>query len=74
MSIIKRVEDFGSGKVNCLTCDKQLTLEFNGGELDRVTCCGLIYETVIIQVDLVIHTSEHDDIWEDLEKSNKETQ
>ena len=28
----------------CPCCRKALHLWFNGGELDRVECCGMIYE------------------------------
>lgn len=54
MEEIKRIEDFASGEINCLKCGKPIHLYFNGGELDGEECCGLLYETEHVRIDLVI--------------------
>ena len=42
-------------EVDCLRCGKHLTFYFNDGEQDVYRCdCGLIYRTVVTNVDLVI--------------------
>lgn len=38
----------------CIRCGKELHLYFNGGELDRVQCCGLSYFTEHTGLDLVV--------------------
>lgn len=52
---IKRVENFDEGDVSCVKCGKVLHLYYNGGEMDEVRCCGLIYRTEIQKVDLVVY-------------------
>lgn len=52
--IIKRIENWSSGDINCLRCGEELHLFFNGGELDSVECCGLTYETQCQRIDLII--------------------
>lgn len=54
MSEIKRIADFESGDIDCILCGKTLRLYFNGGELDRKECCGLVYQTEYARIDLVI--------------------
>jgi len=56
---IARIKNFESGDVNCIICGKVLHLYFNGGELDKVECCGLNYATQHVQTDLVV-TSKAD--------------
>lgn len=51
---IKRIENWDSGDIECLKCGKKITLYFNGGELDGRECCGFVYETEHVQIDLVI--------------------
>lgn len=51
---LKRIENFESGLVECLRCSKPITIHFNGGELDEKECCGLVYRTEHVQIDLVI--------------------
>ena len=58
---IKRISNWDNGSggnVNCLKCGKLLTLYFNGGELDQLRCCGLVYYTIHTQIDLVIAEME----------------
>lgn len=38
----------------CPTCKEEHTLEFNGGGLDAVTCCGKRYELNIELISLSI--------------------
>jgi hypothetical protein len=45
---------FDSGDVQCLGCGRTITLWFNGGELDRETCCGYTYATEAVDYQLVI--------------------
>lgn len=40
--------------VTCPKCGKHHTLYFNGGELDKVECCGIVWCTEIKAVDLVM--------------------
>lgn len=54
MTEIKRIRDWREGDIACLGCGKLIHLFFNGGELDRQDCCGFIYKTEDVQVDLVI--------------------
>lgn len=58
MSEIKRVRDFEEGDFNCIRCGKKMRFWFNGGELDKHYCCGLNYETVHGDIDLVITDPE----------------
>lgn len=58
MKEIKRVANWWSGDYPCERCGKVLTLYYNGGELDFKECCGLTYQTVEVQVDLVISGEE----------------
>ena len=49
------VQDFGeSGTVACNGCGKELKMWFNGGEMDRQSCCGYTYETIAARYDLVV--------------------
>ena len=57
---IKRVPHFSDGDVECLRCGKTLHLYYNGGELDFVRCCGLVYRTEHVQTDLVIEEPADD--------------
>ena len=55
---IKRVKGFQSGDFTCLRCHRSFYLHYNGGELDQVECCGLVYQTEHVQIDLVIREKE----------------
>lgn len=55
MKEIKRVEGFESGDTECIRCGRRLHLHFNGGELDREECCGLVYATESVRIDLVVY-------------------
>lgn len=60
MGEIKRIENWSDGTIECLKCKKPIRLWWNGGELDQKECCGLMYRTEEVQVDLVI--SKADDV------------
>ena len=49
------------GDPECLRCCEPVPLYFNGGELDRKECCGLIYQTEHVQIDLVVYEKEPGD-------------
>ncbi len=51
----------GAWKCACLRCGKEIVLFFNGGELDRRECCGLIYNTEIAKMELVITDPKGED-------------
>jgi hypothetical protein len=51
---VQRVEGFTAGDIACLRCGKSVHLFFNGGELDSAECCGLVYRTEHVRIDLVI--------------------
>ncbi|MCJ2530773.1 MAG: hypothetical protein LN413_00430 [Candidatus Thermoplasmatota archaeon] len=53
--IVKQIPNLEQGDVKCLRCGRTFHLYFNGGELDREDCCGLTYETMHQQIDLVIY-------------------
>ena len=55
MKEIARTENFSTGDTNCIRCGKILHLYFNGGELDTVECCGLVYKTEVQRIDLVVY-------------------
>lgn len=57
MNEVKRIEDFESGKFNCIKCNKEMTFWFNGGELDENECCGLTYSTEVTSIDLVVRNA-----------------
>lgn len=52
---VKRVKSFDSGAIDCIVCNKTLHLYWNGGELDNVECCGILYRTEHQETDLVIY-------------------
>ena len=56
---IERIEDVGRSLFTtpCRGCSKEITLYFNGGELDEKTCCGFVYELQHVQIDFVISTA-----------------
>ena len=56
---VTRVKEFNEGKTECLVCRRVIRLYWNGGELDRVNCCGHTYRTQHMRTDLII---ERDDI------------
>lgn len=58
MREIHRVKDFDAESFPCLECGKPVRLYFNGGELDRETCCGLTYQTEHGPIDLVVYDPE----------------
>lgn len=58
---VQRVEGFDSGTIACLRCGKRIDLFFNGGELDRKACCGLVYRTEHVRIDLVIEEAAADE-------------
>ncbi len=45
----------GAHTLNCRNCGKNITLWFNGGELDREECCGFIYSLEHGEIHLVIY-------------------
>lgn len=47
-------DDDWAPTVPCTRCGKPVRLFFNGGELDQQECCGVVYRTEIMAVDLVI--------------------
>jgi hypothetical protein len=51
---IDRICNWEKGEVTCRGCGKTIHLFFNGGELDARRCCGYVYETEHVQIDLVI--------------------
>lgn len=38
----------------CLGCGREITLFFNGGELDSKECCGFLYTLEHTRVDFVV--------------------
>jgi hypothetical protein len=51
---IRRIKDWWEGDIKCISCNKNIHLWYNGGELDEKECCGYEYRTVIQQIDLII--------------------
>lgn len=58
MEEVRRLKDFHSGDVECVKCKREITLFWNGGELDRTDCCGYSYRTEHQGVDLVIYKDQ----------------
>ena len=48
------VPDFDSGTINCRGCGREISLYYNGGELDERRCCGYEYRTEATGFQLVI--------------------
>lgn len=55
MREVARTENFKAGDTACIRCGAALHLYFNGGELDSVQCCGLVYRTEVQRTDLVVY-------------------
>lgn len=49
----REVKDFPV-VLECRGCGKRIKLWFNGGELDRRSCCGYVYELEHVRIDLVV--------------------
>lgn len=53
--VVRRIKRFDSGAIDCIVCNKSLHLYWNGGELDQVKCCDILYRTEHQEIDLVIY-------------------
>ena len=59
ISRVENIEEFPY-KTNCTVCGNEVTLWYNGGELDYDECCGQVYELEIRQIDFVVSKTEDD--------------
>ena len=51
--------ELGSGlTTRCRECGRELTLFYNGGELDAKICCGFRYELDAPRIDFVVTVRE----------------
>ena len=55
---VLRIWHFDSGDTKCIRCGKTLHLNWNGGELDEKSCCGLTYRTEVQRTDLVVYEGQ----------------
>lgn len=53
---IERIEnvDEGAYHTNCKGCGEDVTLYWNGGELDSKSCCGFTYSLQSRGIDFVV--------------------